>query len=95
MSKTVAEVLVETLAQIGVKQVFGIVGDALGVAHISVPPDIFGAKVSGEVPSLTTLRPRPEVAPAQADIDEAIRLIGEAKTVLCSAASAASAPPKS
>ena len=29
MSKTVAELLVETLAEIGVRQVFGIVGDAL------------------------------------------------------------------
>ena len=29
MAQTVAELLVDTLARIGVKQVFGIVGDAL------------------------------------------------------------------
>jgi pyruvate dehydrogenase (quinone) len=52
-----------------------------GVAHISVPPDVFAAKVSADVPSLATLRPRPEVAPSEADLNEAARLIGEAKTV--------------
>ncbi len=52
-----------------------------GVAHLSVPPDIFAAKASGPVPSLATLRPRPEVAPAEADIDAALRLIDAAKTV--------------
>ena len=52
-----------------------------GVAHLSVPPDIFAAKAPGPVPSLATLRPRPEVAPAEADIDAALRLIDAAKTV--------------
>ena len=52
-----------------------------GVAHLSVPPDIFAATAPGPVPSLATLRPRPEVAPAEADIEAALRLIADAKTV--------------
>jgi pyruvate dehydrogenase (quinone) len=52
-----------------------------GVAHISIPPDVFAAKVSGPVPSIATLRPRPEVSPARADIAEAARMIGEAGSV--------------
>jgi len=54
---------------------------ARGVAHLSVPPDVFAAKAPGPVPSLATLRPRPEVAPADADIDAALGLIAEAQTV--------------
>jgi pyruvate dehydrogenase (quinone) len=52
-----------------------------GVAHLSVPPDIFAAKAPGPVPSIATLRPRPEVAPAEADIDAALKLIDAARTV--------------
>ena len=52
-----------------------------GVAHISIPPDVFAAKAPGPVMSLPTLRPRPEIAPLPADIAEAARLIGEATTV--------------
>ncbi|MBT2246098.1 pyruvate dehydrogenase [Sphingobium sp. BHU LFT2] len=52
-----------------------------GVAHINVPPDVFSATIREEVPSLPVLRPRPEVAPDLADIEEAARLIGEADTV--------------
>lgn len=52
-----------------------------GVAHISVPSDIFPAKTDKPVPSIATLRPRPEVAPAPDDIAEAARLIAEAKTI--------------
>lgn len=52
-----------------------------GVAHINVPPDVFSARVSDDVPSLPVLRPRPEIAPDPADIAEAARQIGEAETV--------------
>jgi pyruvate dehydrogenase (quinone)/pyruvate oxidase len=60
---------------------------ARGVAHISIPPEIFAAKVPGEVPSLASLRPRPEVAPAEADIEAAAALIEAAGTIalLCGA----------
>src|SRR6478672_4863678 len=54
---------------------------AKGVAHLNVPPDIFAAKASGDVPSLATLRPRPPVAPAEADIAEAARMIEAAGTI--------------
>lgn len=52
-----------------------------GVAHLNIPPDIFGKKAGTGVPSLATLRPRPEVAPAPADMDAAAALIESADTV--------------
>jgi pyruvate dehydrogenase (quinone) len=52
-----------------------------GVAHINIPPDVFGAKVQAELPSVPTLRPRPEVAPAEGDLDAAARLIAEAESI--------------
>src|SRR3954466_15609594 len=51
------------------------------VAHLDIPPDIFAAKVRNSVPSLATLRPRPEVAPTPADIDAAAALIEAAAKV--------------
>jgi len=56
-----------------------------GVAHISIPPDIFSAKVTASVPSIATLRPRPEVAPAAEDVAGIAAQIGEATkvAVLC------------
>jgi pyruvate dehydrogenase (quinone) len=52
-----------------------------GVAHINVPPDVFSAKAPHDVPSIATLRQRPEIAPTVADILEAARLIGEANSI--------------
>jgi pyruvate dehydrogenase (quinone) len=52
-----------------------------GVAHLSVPPDVFAAKISGKVPSLATLRARPEMAPSPEDISSAAQLIAHAKTI--------------
>src|SRR5271167_614697 len=37
-----------------------------GVAHLTLPQDVIGAKAEGEVSSVSTLRPRPEL-PARAD----------------------------
>ncbi len=54
---------------------------ARGVAHISVPPDVFAAKAAGKVPSIATLRPRPEVAPAPEDIAALAEMIEGAETV--------------
>src|SRR3954469_5571739 len=51
------------------------------VAHLNIPPDVFGEKVGGKVPSLAPLRPRPGVAPAPADIDSAAAMIAAARTV--------------
>ena len=52
-----------------------------GVALLNIPQDVFGAKTSRTVPSLATLRGRPEIAPAAADIKTACALIDAAKTV--------------
>ncbi len=54
---------------------------ARGVAHLNIPQDVIGGKVHGPMPSIPTLRPRPEVAPTGDDVDEALRLIDEAKSV--------------
>jgi pyruvate dehydrogenase (quinone) len=54
---------------------------ARGVAHISIPPDVFGAKASGPVPSIATLRPRPDVAPAPSEIDAVAAMMAEAETI--------------
>ena len=54
---------------------------ARGVAHVNIPQDVIGGKVSVPTPSIPTLRPRPEVAPSPGDVEEAMRLIAEAKTV--------------
>jgi pyruvate dehydrogenase (quinone) len=58
-----------------------------GVAHVNIPPDVFGGKAGGIVASLATLRPRPEVAPEPADIEAAAERIAGAGTVaiLCGA----------
>lgn len=54
---------------------------AKGVAHIAIPPEVFTMKAGSAVPSIPTLRPNPEVAPAAEDVDAAARLIAESKTV--------------
>lgn len=54
---------------------------APGVAHINIPPDVFRMKAGSEVASLATLRPRPEVAPAEEDIEAAARLVEQSKSV--------------
>ncbi len=54
---------------------------ARGVAHINIPQDVIGKEVSNSTLSILTLRPRPEVAPSQGDVEEALQVIAEAKTV--------------
>ena len=54
---------------------------ARGVAHLSIPPDVFGARLSATVPSIPTLRPRPEVAPAPEDIAGAAAMIDAAESI--------------
>ncbi len=54
---------------------------ARGVAHLSLPPDIFMEKAPGPVPSLASLRPRPEVAPSPDDVAAARAMIADAATV--------------
>ena len=52
-----------------------------GVALLNIPQDVFAAKTSKAALSLATLRSRPEVEPAAADIKAAAELIDAAKTV--------------
>jgi len=75
--------LVSSAAQAAavLQQAIAIAYGKRGVAHLSIPPDIFAAKAPEPVPSLATLRPRPEVAPAEADIAAARVLIAEAGTI--------------
>jgi pyruvate dehydrogenase (quinone) len=53
-----------------------------GVALLNIPQDVFGAKTSKSVSSVATLRQRPEVAPAQEDLERAVRLIDAAASVV-------------
>ena len=52
-----------------------------GVAHLTIPQDVMGAPMKGETFSPATLKPRPEMAPDEADIAEIARRIDQAKTV--------------
>jgi pyruvate dehydrogenase (quinone) len=53
-----------------------------GVALLNIPQDVFAAKTSIAVSSLATLRPRPEISPAEADLDSAAQMIDRAKSVV-------------
>lgn len=53
-----------------------------GVALLNVPQDVFGAKTSKGVQSVATLRPRPDIAPDEADLDNAARIIDGAGSVV-------------
>ncbi len=53
-----------------------------GVALLNVPQNVFGAKTSKPPLSPQTLRQRPEIAPAESDIDAAARLIDRARSIV-------------
>jgi pyruvate dehydrogenase (quinone) len=53
-----------------------------GVALLNIPQDVFAAKTSKAVGGLATLRPRPEITPAAADLESAARLIDGAESVV-------------
>src|SRR5271156_6931780 len=53
-----------------------------GVAHLTVPQDIFDAKADGEVSSVATLGPRPEVIPSEQDIVDIASRIDDAASVV-------------
>jgi pyruvate dehydrogenase (quinone) len=60
-----------------------------GVAHLTLPQDVIGAKSDGSVASLATLKPRPEIGASEADIAEIARRIDEAGSIviMCGAGS--------
>jgi thiamine pyrophosphate-dependent acetolactate synthase large subunit-like protein len=53
-----------------------------GVAHLTVPQDIFEAKADSSVSSVTTLRPRPEIVPNAQDVADIVRRIDAAHNVV-------------
>ncbi len=53
-----------------------------GVAHLTLPQDVLGAKAPGPLSSVATLKPRPELAANEADLLEIIRLVDRAGTVV-------------
>jgi thiamine pyrophosphate-dependent acetolactate synthase large subunit-like protein len=53
-----------------------------GVAHLTLPQDVIGAKAEGGVSSIATLKPPPERAASEADIAEIARRIDQAGSVM-------------
>ncbi|HEY6257921.1 MAG TPA: thiamine pyrophosphate-dependent enzyme [Xanthobacteraceae bacterium] len=53
-----------------------------GVAHLTLPQDVIGAKAAGSVPSVTTLKPPPELAASEADVAEIARRLDQADSVV-------------
>jgi pyruvate dehydrogenase (quinone) len=53
-----------------------------GVAHLTLPVDVINAKTEGNVASLTTLKPRREIAASEAEIEEIARRIDEAGSIV-------------
>jgi pyruvate dehydrogenase (quinone) len=53
-----------------------------GVAHLTLPQDVIGAKAKGGLTSVATLKPRSEFAASDADIAEMIRRIDQAGSIV-------------
>ena len=53
-----------------------------GVAHLTLPQDVIAAKASGNVSSVATLKPRPELAASATDVAEIARRVDEAGSVV-------------
>ncbi len=53
-----------------------------GVAHLTLPQDVIGAKAHGEVTSIATLKPRTDFAANDSDIAEIASRIGHAANVV-------------
>src|ERR1700740_3507712 len=49
-----------------------------GVAHLTIPQDIFESNAEGGLSSLATLRPRPEIVPNEGEIAEVARRVDPA-----------------
>src|SRR6202034_3471533 len=60
-----------------------------GVAHLTIPQDVFQAKAEGKVTSIATLKPRPEIVPNSQDVADIVRRIDDAGSVviMCGAGS--------
>jgi len=66
-----------------------------GVAHLTLPQDILSSKAEGSISSVATLRPRGEIAPDDTDIDDAVKRIDAASSVviMCGAGARGSEEP--
>ena len=53
-----------------------------GVAHLTVPQDVFEARTDGGVHSVATLRPRAEIIPSAQQIDAIARRIDDARSIV-------------
>src|SRR6202011_2853267 len=53
-----------------------------GVAHLTLPQDVINASAEGSVPSVATLKPRPEIFASEADIAEIARRIDQAGSIV-------------
>ena len=53
-----------------------------GVAHLTIPQDVFEAKSDGAVHSLATLGPRPQIIPSAQQIDAVARRLDEASSIV-------------
>src|SRR6516165_8179826 len=53
-----------------------------GVAHLTIPQDVFESKADGGVSSIATLKPCPEIVPSENEIAELARQIDAARTVV-------------
>ena len=53
-----------------------------GVAHLTLPQDVIAASAEGDVTSVATLKPRPELAAGAADIAEIVRRVDAADSVV-------------
>jgi pyruvate dehydrogenase (quinone) len=53
-----------------------------GVAHLTIPQDVFEAKAEGGVTSIATLKPRAEIVPNEQDVIEIARRIDAARSIV-------------
>jgi len=53
-----------------------------GVAHLTLPQDVIGARASGVVPSIATLKPRPEFTASDEEIADIANLIDGADNIV-------------
>jgi pyruvate dehydrogenase (quinone) len=53
-----------------------------GVAHLTIPQDVFEAKAGGVVSSVATLRPRPAIVPRPEDVAAMVSRIDDAESVV-------------
>jgi pyruvate dehydrogenase (quinone) len=70
-----------------IHQAIGAAYAGRGVAHLTVPQDVFESKADTIVSSIATLRPLPEVIPAEEAVSDAARRIDAAQriVILCGA----------